>query len=187
MRVRLGARRQSARPNSLLDINVFGRRAGIAAADYANATAEAPPFPADASAALIDTVERLKGTVGTAGAERIADLRKALQETMDRNCQVFRTADSLAEAAAEIAALKQRYANIAIHDRGARFNTDLLEAMELSSCSSSPRSSSPARPLARRAVAATTARTSPRVTTRSSCYTPWRMRALKAFASTTSP
>ena len=117
--------------NSLLDINVFGRRAGIAAADYANATAEAPPFPANASAALSDTVERLKGTVGTAGAERIADLRKALQETMDRNCQVFRTADSLAEAAAEIAALKQRYANIAIHDRGARFNTDLLEAMEL--------------------------------------------------------
>ena len=71
--------------NSLLDINVFGRRAGIAAADYANATAEAPPFPADASAALSDSVGRLKATVGTAGAERIAELRKALQETMDRN------------------------------------------------------------------------------------------------------
>jgi len=117
--------------NSLLDINVFGRRAGIAAADYANATAEAPPLPADASAALSDNVGRLKATVGTAGAERIAALRKALQETMDRNCQVFRTADSLAEAAGVIAELKDRYKNIAIHDRGARFNTDLLEAVEL--------------------------------------------------------
>jgi len=117
--------------NSLLDINVFGRRAGIAAADYANATAQAPELRGDASAALELTVGRLKGTVGTAGAERIAEIRKALQETMDRNVQVFRTGESLAEAAGVIAELKERYKNIAIHDRGARFNTDLLEALEL--------------------------------------------------------
>ena len=117
--------------NSLLDINVFGRRAGIAAAEYALATAEAPPLPGDASEALSEIVGRLKATVGTAGAERIAELRKALQETMDRNCQVFRTAESLAEASGVIATLKERYKNIAIHDRGARFNTDLLEALEL--------------------------------------------------------
>jgi succinate dehydrogenase / fumarate reductase flavoprotein subunit len=116
--------------NSLLDINVFGRRAGIAAADYANSVTEAAPLPADAAAPLSDRVGQLKATVGT-GGERIAELRKALQETMDRNCQVFRDADSLAEAAGVIVELKERYKNIAIHDRGARFNTDLLEAMEL--------------------------------------------------------
>jgi succinate dehydrogenase / fumarate reductase flavoprotein subunit len=117
--------------NSLLDINVFGRRAGIAAAEYALATAEAPPLPAGAETALAARVGQLKATVGTVGGERIAELRKTLQETMDRNVQVFRTADSLAEAAGVIAELKGRYRNIAIHDRGARFNTDLLEAMEL--------------------------------------------------------
>ena len=117
--------------NSLLDINVFGRRAGIAAADYANSVAEAAPIPSGADAALVEAVGRLKATVGTTGAERIAELRKALQETMDRNCQVFRDAASLEEATAAVAELRERYKNIAIHDRGSRFNTDLLEAMEL--------------------------------------------------------
>lgn len=117
--------------NSLLDINVFGRRAGIAAAEYANSVAQAPDMPADAGKALSDSVGQLRETVGTAGAERIAELRRALQETMDRNVQVFRTADSLAEAAGVVAELKERYKNIAIHDRGQRFNTDLLEAIEL--------------------------------------------------------
>ena len=50
---------------------------------------------------------------------------------MDRNVQVFRTADSLAEATAVIVSVKARYANIAIHDRGQKYNTDLLEAIEL--------------------------------------------------------
>jgi len=45
--------------------------------------------------------------------------------------QVFRDADSMDEATAVIADLKSRYPGIAIHDRGARFNTDLLEAIEL--------------------------------------------------------
>ncbi|MGC4174607.1 succinate dehydrogenase flavoprotein subunit [Demequina sp.] len=117
--------------NSLLDINVFGRRAGIAAADYANSIAEAPQLPGDAAEALAATVGQLKATVGTTGGERIAELRKALQETMDRNCQVFRDAASLEEATGVVAELRKRYQNIAIHDRGSRYNTDLLEAMEL--------------------------------------------------------
>jgi len=116
--------------NSLLDINVFGRRAGIAAAEYA-VTATPAPLPGDPGAALAASVGQLLATVGTSGGERVAELRRALQETMDRNCQVFRTAESLAEAAEAIAELKERYENVAIHDRGARFNTDLLEAIEL--------------------------------------------------------
>ena len=116
--------------NSLLDINVFGRRAGIAAADYANSVDAAPPLRADASAELESLVTRLVGTVGT-GGERVAALRKELQETMDRNVQVFRDEASMTEAAGVVADLKSRYEGIAIHDRGRRFNTDLLEAIEL--------------------------------------------------------
>jgi len=116
--------------NSLLDINVFGRRAGIAAADYANSVDAAPPLRADASAELESLVTRLVATVGT-GGERVAALRKELQETMDRNVQVFRDEASMTEAAGVVADLKSRYEGIAIHDRGRRFNTDLLEAIEL--------------------------------------------------------
>ncbi|WP_084078910.1 succinate dehydrogenase flavoprotein subunit [Demequina sp. NBRC 110057] len=117
--------------NSLLDINVFGRRAGIAAAEYANGVTEIPSLPADASARLEETVASLRATVGGDGTERVAQLRKELQETMDRNVQVFRTAESLAEAHAVVKDLQERYKSIAIHDRGTRFNTDLLEAIEL--------------------------------------------------------
>ncbi|WP_062519800.1 succinate dehydrogenase flavoprotein subunit [Demequina silvatica] len=117
--------------NSLLDINVFGRRAGIAAAEYATSVDSAPVLRDDAAARLEGIVTRLLATVGGAGTERVADVRKALQETMDRNVQVFRDAASLEEAAGVIAELKERYQDIAIHDRGRRFNTDLLEAIEL--------------------------------------------------------
>ncbi|WP_084125737.1 succinate dehydrogenase flavoprotein subunit [Demequina sp. NBRC 110054] len=117
--------------NSLLDLNVFGRRAGIAAAEHALATDEAAPLDESAATPLIETVERLRSTVGTSGSESIAALRKELQETMDRNAQVFRDETSLTTAQEDIARLRERYASIAIHDRGKRYNTDLLEAMEL--------------------------------------------------------
>jgi len=50
---------------------------------------------------------------------------------MDRNVQVFRTEESLIEARRVVADVKARYANVAIHDRGQKWNTDLLEAIEL--------------------------------------------------------
>ena len=50
---------------------------------------------------------------------------------MDRNAQVFRTEETLQTALADIAVLRQRYPNVRIHDRGRRFNPDLLEAVEL--------------------------------------------------------
>ena len=113
--------------NSLLDINVFGRRAGIAAADYA---AEAPwvDLP-DNPAALVDgMVESIRSRES---GERVADLRRALQETMDRNVQVFRTEASMKEALGVIEELKERYAHVVVQDKGKRYNTDLLEAVEL--------------------------------------------------------
>jgi succinate dehydrogenase / fumarate reductase flavoprotein subunit len=113
--------------NSLLDINVFGRRAGIAAAEFA-ATApwiDLPPAPEAGVVALLEGVlERTEG-------ERVATIRTALQETMDRNAQVYRTEASLKQAETDIAALKERYRRVVVQDKGRRFNTDLLEAVEL--------------------------------------------------------
>jgi succinate dehydrogenase / fumarate reductase flavoprotein subunit len=65
------------------------------------------------------------------GKESVAEIRKELQVEMDRNAQVFRTEESLGHALNVIEGLRKRYANVGIHDRGQRFNTDLLEAIEL--------------------------------------------------------
>ncbi len=113
--------------NSLLDINVFGKRAGNNASDYA-ATAEFVPLPNDPAKEIRELVETLRSSTGT---ESIATIRRELQESMDRGAQVFRTEESLTEVLGVIHGLRLRYKNIAVQDRGKRFNTDLLEAIEL--------------------------------------------------------
>ncbi|MEU1627453.1 succinate dehydrogenase flavoprotein subunit [Streptomyces sp. NPDC020096] len=113
--------------NSLLDINVFGRRAGIAAAEY-SANHDFVELPEDPASLVVDQVESLRDATGN---ERIADIRKALQETMDTNAMVFRTEQTLKQAVEDIAELKQRYKNVSVQDKGKRYNTDLLEAIEL--------------------------------------------------------
>jgi succinate dehydrogenase / fumarate reductase flavoprotein subunit len=113
--------------NSLLDINVFGKRAGNNAVEYAR-SADFVPLPDDPAAGVREMVDRIRSSEGT---ERIAALRKELQDEMDRNAQVFRTDESLAQVTETIHSLRERYKNIAIHDKGRRFNTDLLEAIEL--------------------------------------------------------
>ena len=65
------------------------------------------------------------------GNERVADIRGALQQTMDNNAAVFRTKETLKQALTDIHGLKERYSRISVHDKGKRFNSDLLEAIEL--------------------------------------------------------
>jgi succinate dehydrogenase / fumarate reductase flavoprotein subunit len=113
--------------NSLLDINVFGRRAGIAAAEHA-ATADYVDLPENPTAeveALINTMLNGEGT------ERVAVLRKAMQDTMDLNAQVYRNDETLTQALNDVRSLKERYKNISIQDKGKRYNSDMLEAIEL--------------------------------------------------------
>jgi succinate dehydrogenase / fumarate reductase flavoprotein subunit len=113
--------------NSLLDINVFGRRAGLAASYYAmgNPHVDLPPEPA---AMVVDWVA---GILSDHGEERVADIRSELQQSMDNNAAVFRTEETLKQALTDIHTLKERYAHISVHDKGKRFNSDLLEAIEL--------------------------------------------------------
>jgi succinate dehydrogenase / fumarate reductase flavoprotein subunit len=113
--------------NSLLDINVFGKRAGIAAAEYAQ-KADFVELPEAPEAFVLGQIERLRTSTGN---ERVAELRRELQETMDANVMVFRTEQTIKAAVEKIAELRERYKNVAIQDKGKRFNTDLLEAIEL--------------------------------------------------------
>ncbi|WP_263731678.1 succinate dehydrogenase flavoprotein subunit [Cellulomonas sp. SG140] len=113
--------------NSLLDINVFGKRSGIAAAEYAADAewVELPENPAESVEA------ELEGIRTRPDGERVADIRRDLQQTMDTNAQVFRTAESLTQALEDVKALQKRYQAVSVQDKSRTFNTDLLEAVEL--------------------------------------------------------
>jgi succinate dehydrogenase / fumarate reductase, flavoprotein subunit len=113
--------------NSLLDINVFGRRGGLSAAAYAN-RAEFVDLPADPARETLALLQRLKDGGGT---ELVAKIRDELQDTMDANASVYRTEATLKQAEVDIAALKERYLRVGVADRGKRYNTELLEAVEL--------------------------------------------------------
>jgi len=104
--------------NSLLDINVFGKRAGRYAVEYAT-KAKQVPLPENAAQDVMDMLAKVRAANGK---EKVAQLRKELQETMDKNAQVFRTEETLNEALHKIAELRARYENISIQDQGKRFN-----------------------------------------------------------------
>src|SRR5690606_36943454 len=113
--------------NSLLDINVFGKRAGRNAVEYSK-TADFVPLPENPAGFVSGLLEDMRNSNGT---ERVAVLRKKLQDEMDRGAQVFRTHESLEHVLGVIKELRERYKNVYVDDKGHRFNTDLLEAVEL--------------------------------------------------------
>jgi succinate dehydrogenase / fumarate reductase flavoprotein subunit len=115
--------------NSLMDILVFGRRAGRHMAQYMKAAGHAPA-PAGHNPDS-DVRARIDGLLGRTAGEPAASIRADLQTMMMAKVGVFRTAQGLQEAAAELRALRDRYARVKIDDHGRRFNTDLLEALEL--------------------------------------------------------
>jgi succinate dehydrogenase / fumarate reductase flavoprotein subunit len=114
--------------NSLLDINVFGRRAGIYAAEYATSTDFDEIVEERPEGRVVEMIEQMRDA---GGSERVAAIRQELQATMDINAQVYRTEGSLKQALADLEGLKARYVNVSVQDKGKRFNTDLLEAIEL--------------------------------------------------------
>ena len=113
--------------NSLLDINVFGRRAGLAAAEFVQ---DAPlvDIAEDAADGVVALIEGLRSRTG---AEKVAKIRADLQRTMDDNAGVYRNEQTLKQAYDDVKALQARYREVSVQDKGKRFNTDLLEAVEL--------------------------------------------------------
>jgi len=117
--------------NSLLDILVFGRRAGIAMAKQLGEEANAAERPLPDRAAEQSAQERVGGLLGGRGRERPAVIRSELQEVMFSKCGVYRTGTLLEECRAEVAALQERARHLRVDDKGCRYNTDLGEALEL--------------------------------------------------------
>jgi fumarate reductase flavoprotein subunit len=115
--------------NSLPELLVFGARAGRAAARFAR---EQPPPGQAVRTLAYDEQARLDQWVNQAnGRERVADLRAAMQQTMERSAGIYRSGASLAEAADVLRRLQERYQDLGLDDHSRTFNTELVVALEL--------------------------------------------------------
>jgi len=114
--------------NSTMDCAVFGRRAGRAMAKFIAAGAVKAPLPKDG-------LERAKSKLdciwSAKGKERPAAIQDELQATMMVNCGIFRDERSLKEQLKVIKSLQEQYKWIEVGYKGKRFNTELLDAIEL--------------------------------------------------------
>jgi succinate dehydrogenase / fumarate reductase flavoprotein subunit len=116
--------------NSLLECVVYGRRTGRAIAQYV----QDRKFPdLDAQPYLNDAQQQVQQLLDKSGTIRIAHLRQKFQDCMSEHCGVFRTQTTLQEGLAQIQQFKQDYTKLYLGDRGACWNTELIEALELSS------------------------------------------------------
>jgi succinate dehydrogenase / fumarate reductase flavoprotein subunit len=113
--------------NSLVDILVFGRRGGRHAAKFIKEN-DWMPLPPEADEPAKALVSGLKNSHGK---ERAADIRDALQDEMMDKASVFREAKGLTAMREKLRELRQRYRQVRIQDQSARYNTELLEVIEL--------------------------------------------------------
>ncbi len=113
--------------NSLLDLIVFGHRAGVDAARHA-AEAELAPMPEAPERATLDL---LNGVLESTSGENVADIRKDLQDNMFDLAFVVRSQEGLSKMQDLLGGLRERYERVSIQDKGSVFNTDLMETVEV--------------------------------------------------------
>lgn len=115
--------------NSLLEAVVFGPRAAAAAAGDAPGTPE-PGVPASA---VRDEEKRIGALLARSDGERPAELREAMEKTMRAAFGVFKSREGMEEGRDEIEALLERSRRQRVEDQGARFNQNLVDALQLAS------------------------------------------------------
>jgi succinate dehydrogenase / fumarate reductase flavoprotein subunit len=113
--------------NSLVDLVVFGRRAGRDMVRYVKET-EFTPLPAEPEASAREMLDHL---LNSSGGESSADIRQELQKMMMDHVGVFRTAEGMQRALDKIQELQERYRQVQIEDKGKHFNQELAEAWEV--------------------------------------------------------
>jgi succinate dehydrogenase / fumarate reductase flavoprotein subunit len=113
--------------NSLLDLLVFGKFAGIKAAEFANNTTfqALPPDPTDFIRQQFDEI------LNNDGSEKAADIASAMNSVMNDDVGVFRTEAGMQNALDTIQELRERFKLVNVIDRGKKFNTELLNTWEL--------------------------------------------------------
>ncbi|OIQ71914.1 succinate dehydrogenase flavoprotein subunit [mine drainage metagenome] len=114
--------------NSLLDIVVFGRAAGLHIIEFNNKNKEHKPLPANAADISMERLNRLNTATTGEYAQNVAgDMRDIMQQ----HASVFRTQASMDEGVVKIAQLRQRVTDIKLTDKSQIFNTERIEALEV--------------------------------------------------------
>ncbi|HWQ04632.1 MAG TPA: FAD-dependent oxidoreductase [Longilinea sp.] len=114
--------------NSLVDLIVFGKHAGIQAAEYA-AGVDFQSLPQDPTGLARQQIEKL--TSGD-GSEKAVTIGRELKKVMFDDVGVFRTAEGLHAAVEKVKELSERFKHVRVTDSGKIFNMDLLNTWELS-------------------------------------------------------
>ena len=166
--------------NSLLDLVVFGRAAGLHlekaltdGIEYDDAT------ESDIEAAL----SRLNALNNRTDGEDVATLRRELQSCMQNYFGVFRTGEYMQKGIAQLADLRARIANVKINDKSQAFNTARIEALELQNLLEVAEATAIAAEVRKSPAALTPVKTSKTVTTKTGCATPCTSRVRNASPS----
>ena len=114
--------------NSLLDLVVFGRASGLF---IEKALREGIDLRDASDSDLEMSMSRLNKVNNTSGGEKVADLRKELQNTMQLYFGVFRTGEKMQEGISKLADLRSRIENAHLEDKSSAFNTARIETLEL--------------------------------------------------------
>ncbi len=113
--------------NSLIDLVVFGRAAGLRAADLVTPGEKQMDLPKNSADLALSRLDRFRNATG---ATPTADLRMSMQRTMQNNCAVFRTGEVLEEGVKLINDVWHGSADIRTTDRSLIWNSDLIETLE---------------------------------------------------------
>ena len=113
--------------NSLVDLVVYGRRAGRDMARHAHET----PFQALPAKPETHSKELISRLLSQPVRFPWVKLRDEMQRVMMDDCGVYRTAETLERAQTTIARLKEQFLQVGVQDKGSVFNTGLLEVLEL--------------------------------------------------------
>jgi succinate dehydrogenase / fumarate reductase flavoprotein subunit len=113
--------------NSLVDLVVFGKHAGIKAAEYANGI-DLPSLPEDVTGFTLEQIERLRSG---SGKEKPAQIGQEMRSVMMDHVGVFRTEEGLVTAVEKIKELRQRFKEVRTQDSSTIYNMELLNTWEL--------------------------------------------------------
>jgi succinate dehydrogenase / fumarate reductase, flavoprotein subunit len=113
--------------NSLIDLVVFGRAAGIRASELVKPNAAQPQLPTDSAEMALSRLDRLRHADGSV---RTAQLRDKMQRMMQSHCAVYRTGEVLNEGVAGINETWRLGGDIKVSDRSLIWNSDLVESLE---------------------------------------------------------
>ena len=114
--------------NSLIDLVVFGRAAGLRVKETCTPNMKQKPLAADAGEASIARLEKFRNANGT---KKTADIRLNLQKAMQVHCAVYRTTESMSEGLEKITAIAESIKDVSVSDKTMIWNTDLMETLEL--------------------------------------------------------